>query len=56
MTVADTTPISTRAEWAGGPGAPLRLTEAFHAKVPDDPVLALVFAQTDGVALVGYLE
>jgi len=48
MTDADTTPIPTLAEWAGGPEALLRLTHAFYAKVPDDPVLAPVFAQMGG--------
>ena len=44
MTDADTAPIPTLAEWAGGPEALLRLTTAFYAAVPDDPILAPVFA------------
>ncbi|QUD90280.1 CDGSH iron-sulfur domain-containing protein [Phenylobacterium montanum] len=37
-------PAPSLAEWAGGREAFVRLTEAFYAKVPNDPLLALVFA------------
>lgn len=42
------TAIPSLAEWAGGREALERLTAAFYGKVPDDPVLAPVFAQMDG--------
>lgn len=37
--------IPTLAEWAGGLEALKRLTGIFYAKVPNDPVLAPVFAE-----------
>lgn len=37
-------PIPTLAEWAGGQPAFETLTRMFYAKVPDDPILAPVFA------------
>ena len=37
-------PVPTLADWAGGPAALARLTKAFYAKAPGDPVLAPVFA------------
>lgn len=40
-------PVPTLAEWAGGEGRLLALTEAFYARVADDPVLAPVFAGMD---------
>jgi hemoglobin len=36
--------IPTLADWAGGPAAFAELTRRFYAKVPQDPVLAPVFA------------
>ena len=42
--MSQTKPVPTLAEWAGGPEALARLTRAFYAKVPQDPVLAPVFA------------
>ncbi|HOZ26182.1 MAG TPA: group II truncated hemoglobin [Hyphomonadaceae bacterium] len=40
-------PIPTLSEWAGGPQAFERLTEKFYSRVPNDPVLAPVFAGMD---------
>ena len=37
--------VPTLYEWAGGTEALERLTEVFYRRVPDDPVLAPVFAQ-----------
>ena len=42
--MSQTKPIPTLADWAGGADALARLTRAFYAKVPADPVLAPVFA------------
>ena len=43
-----TTPtVPTLAEWAGGPDALLGLLRRFYEKVPDEPLLAPVFAQMD---------
>jgi len=41
------TDIPTLFDWAGGAEALLALTTAFYAKVPDDPVLAPIFAHMD---------
>ncbi|MDP3855246.1 group II truncated hemoglobin [Phenylobacterium sp.] len=41
------TDIPTLYDWAGGAPALLALTTAFYAKVPDDPVLAPIFAHMD---------
>jgi hemoglobin len=46
MTDGPTT-IPTLSEWAGGQAAFERLTELFYSKVPDDPILAPVFAGMD---------
>jgi hemoglobin len=40
-------PTPTLYEWAGGSDAFHRLTSLFYARVPDDPVLAPVFAHMD---------
>ena len=42
--MTDTKRVPTLADWAGGSDALARLTTAFYAKVPDDPILAPVFA------------
>ena len=39
--------VPTLAEWAGGPEAIGALTKRFYEKVPQDPVLAPVFAAMD---------
>lgn len=39
--------VPTLAEWAGGPARFKTLFETFYAKVPDDPILAPVFAHMD---------
>jgi len=39
--------IPTLAEWAGGPDMLLKLLRRFYEKVPDEPLLAPVFAQMD---------
>jgi hemoglobin len=39
--------VPTLAEWAGGPEAIAALTRCFYEKVPQDPVLAPVFAGMD---------
>jgi len=41
----ETADVPTLAEWAGGPEAVGALTKRFYEKVPQDPVLAPVFAQ-----------
>lgn len=41
------TDIPTLYDWAGGGEALLALTTAFYAKVPEDPVLAPIFAHMD---------
>jgi hemoglobin len=40
-------PVPTLADWAGGEDALRRLTARFYQKVPNDPVLAPVFAGMD---------
>jgi CDGSH-type Zn-finger protein/truncated hemoglobin YjbI/uncharacterized Fe-S cluster protein YjdI len=40
-------PVPSLAEWAGGRDMLKTLTIAFYNKVPDDPILAPVFAQMD---------
>lgn len=42
-------PIPTLAEWAGGLGMFEKLTTRFYQKVPDDPLLAPVFAGMDPI-------
>jgi hemoglobin len=42
-----TSDVPTLAEWAGGPEAVAALTKRFYDKVPNDPVLAPVFAAMD---------
>jgi hemoglobin len=39
--------VPTLAEWAGGPARFKTLFETFYAKVPNDPILAPVFAHMD---------
>jgi hemoglobin len=41
---ADTKPVPTLFEWMGGMPALRRLMEAFYVRVPQDPVLAPLFA------------
>ena len=43
----DKAPTPTLAAWAGGPEAIGRLTKRFYERVPDDPILAPVFAGMD---------
>jgi hemoglobin len=43
----DTNEIPSLSEWAGGREAFMRLTHRFYQRVPDDPVLAPVFANMD---------
>jgi hemoglobin len=40
-------PVPTLLEWCGGQPAIRNLTARFYAKVPDDPVLAPIFAGMD---------
>jgi len=40
-------PVPTLYEWLGGMPALLRLTATFYERVPHDPVLGPLFAQTD---------
>ncbi len=47
MTVADAESVPSLAEWAGGPQRLQALFDAFYDKVPNDPVLAPVFARMD---------
>ena len=43
----DASEVPTLAEWAGGPDKLKALFEAFYARVPNDPILAPVFAHMD---------
>jgi hemoglobin len=45
--MAEVKQIPTLAEWAGGIERLRELTSAFYRKVPDDPVLAPIFANMD---------
>lgn len=47
MTDPATKPIPTLSEWAGGLAVFERLTAEFYSRVPNDPVLATVFAGMD---------
>jgi hemoglobin len=45
--MADGKPVPTLSQWLGGPDRLRALTERFYQKVPQDPVLAPVFAGMD---------